>query len=100
QKDNLNIDGTRRMGQLRTQIDHLTRLKRQPSKIEEEIKILQDKIFRKWPNQGKYYQRNSTIRIKADEAKSILESKKEELDEIKEKFDEKTEIINQIRAIE
>ncbi|CAI2197810.1 7960_t:CDS:2, partial [Funneliformis geosporum] len=40
-----------------------------------------------------------SIRIKADEAKSILESKKEELDEIKEEFDEKTEIINKIRII-
>ncbi|CAG8729613.1 6673_t:CDS:2, partial [Funneliformis caledonium] len=44
-----------------------------------------------------------SIRIKADEAKSVfihkLESKKEELDEIKEKLDEKTEIINRIRTI-
>ena len=29
-----------------------------------------------------------------------MESKKEELDEIKEEFDEKTEIINKIRTIE
>ncbi|CAI2191782.1 2031_t:CDS:2, partial [Funneliformis geosporum] len=46
QKENLNIE---RMGQLRSQNDHLTqeldRLKRQPSKINEEIKILQDKIL-------------------------------------------------------
>ncbi|CAG8545690.1 2658_t:CDS:2 [Funneliformis caledonium] len=49
EKNNPSIDDTRRMGQLRIQIDHpsqeLNRLKRQPSKIEEEIKILQDKIL-------------------------------------------------------
>ncbi|CAG8736773.1 17921_t:CDS:10, partial [Funneliformis caledonium] len=75
QKNNPSIDDTRRMGQLRIQIDHLTQeldgLKR-PFKIEEEIKILQDKILEIG----------------------------EELDEIKENLDEKTEIINRIRAIE
>ncbi|CAG8772659.1 4435_t:CDS:1, partial [Funneliformis caledonium] len=45
-KNNPSID--RRMGQLRVQIDltqELDRLKRQSSKIEEEIKNLQDKIL-------------------------------------------------------
>ncbi|CAG8593870.1 23808_t:CDS:10, partial [Gigaspora rosea] len=41
-----------------------------------------------------------SISDRANEAKQVLDDKKEELDEIKTELDEKTEIINQIRAVE
>ncbi|KAF0554850.1 putative nuclear condensin complex subunit smc4 protein [Gigaspora margarita] len=41
-----------------------------------------------------------SISDRANEAKRVLDDKKEELDEIKTELDEKTEIINQIRAVE
>ncbi|CAI2170980.1 18772_t:CDS:2 [Funneliformis geosporum] len=70
----------------------LDRLKRQPSKLK--------RLSERDRNITKEIQQKANVARSIREAKSILESKKEELDEIKEEFDEKIEIINKIRAIE